>query len=569
MTVSPSPSCFPSPAGLIDWWQAEGSTVDAVGTNNGSLINGAAFAPGKVGQAFSLNGVNQYVSIPDSASLRPTNVTVEGWFSFGAKSGLQMLVAKPYGNGTLDSLNVWYDNSAGMLKACMSTITSPGPVLTVNLAPVAGAWHHVAYSFNGGAHTQALYLDGAVVASGTVTGAIAYDTHSLQLGADIENGSLAYFFSGLIDEVSLYNRALSAAEVAAIYGVGSGGKCPPAPSITSQPTNQTVIVGGTATFRVGVGGLAPLGYQWNFNGTNLAGATNATLTLTNAQPEQAGNYAVLVFNSSGGILSSNALLTVLMPATILTEPLSQLATPSCSILFSVVADGTAPLSYQWWKDGQALGGQTNASLSLSGIQPFDFGSYWVAVTNAYGAVTSSNATLALDRPPVTGLAVLQRYAWGGVKVKAADLVTNDGDLDGDLLNVLNVSSPSIAGGTVALTNDWLYYTPPVGSTNGDTFAYTVSDGHCGGTAIGLVTVQVRTDTSPSGNITIENRSDGSVLLTFSGIPDWTYRIQSTDNLAAPQWQDVATRRADLYGGYEYADWPLTNAPTRFYRSVWP
>jgi len=83
-----------------------------------------------------------------------------------------------------------------------------------------------------------------------------------------------------------------------------------APAITTQPTNQTVTVGGIASFNVTASGTPPLSYQWNLNGTNIAGATNILLTLTNVQPAQAGNYQVLVTNLFGSVLSSNAVLTV-------------------------------------------------------------------------------------------------------------------------------------------------------------------------------------------------------------------------------------------------------------------
>jgi hypothetical protein len=82
------------------------------------------------------------------------------------------------------------------------------------------------------------------------------------------------------------------------------------PAITTQPANQTVSAGGAATFTVVAGGTTPLSYQWSFYGTNLSGATNTTLTLTNVQASQAGNYAVLVTNVYGSVLSSNAMLTV-------------------------------------------------------------------------------------------------------------------------------------------------------------------------------------------------------------------------------------------------------------------
>jgi hypothetical protein len=82
------------------------------------------------------------------------------------------------------------------------------------------------------------------------------------------------------------------------------------PIITAQPANQTVTAGGTANFSVTVIGSMPLNYQWQFGGTNIVGGTNTTLTLTNVQANQAGNYTVLVTNALGSILSSNAMLTV-------------------------------------------------------------------------------------------------------------------------------------------------------------------------------------------------------------------------------------------------------------------
>src|SRR5208337_899887 len=108
----------------------------------------------------------------------------------------------------------------------------------------------------------------------------------------------------------------SSNEIAAIYNAGGAGECPPTgPTITMQPANQTVVVGGTANFSVTASGTSPLSYQWNFNGTNLSGATDTTLTLANVQLSQAGNYAVLVTNNYGSILSSNAMLTVNLPPT--------------------------------------------------------------------------------------------------------------------------------------------------------------------------------------------------------------------------------------------------------------
>ena len=169
-------------------------------------------------------------------------------------------------------------------------------------------WQHLAVTYDG--TNFVFYIDGAAVAS--VAGSLGpANTEALKIGGSGDRAG----FVGLIDEVSIYSRALAAAEIQAVYSAGSAGKCviPIAPFITAQPTNQTLIVGGTATFTARAGGTPPLGYQWQFNGTNIAGATGISLTLSNAQFVQAGNYAVWVTNAYGSTNSVNALLTVNPP----------------------------------------------------------------------------------------------------------------------------------------------------------------------------------------------------------------------------------------------------------------
>ena len=112
-----------------------------------------------------------------------------------------------------------------------------------------------------------------------ISGSLRTTDYALRIGAyaPINGTGSKAFFSGRIDEVSVYNRVLSSNEIAAIYNADSGGKCPVPPSILVQPTNQTVSVGGTATFSVSASGTKPLFYQWSFNGTNITGATNTLL----------------------------------------------------------------------------------------------------------------------------------------------------------------------------------------------------------------------------------------------------------------------------------------------------
>src|SRR5262249_4522336 len=119
------------------------------------------------------------------------------------------------------------------------------------------------------------------------------------------------------DEVSMYNRALSQTELQSIVNAGAAGRCLTStpPSILTQPQNQVVSVGSSATFNVVANGSAPLAYQWRFNGTNIAGATGTSLLLSNVQPTQVGFYSVRLDNLVGFVLSSNALLTVNSGAT--------------------------------------------------------------------------------------------------------------------------------------------------------------------------------------------------------------------------------------------------------------
>jgi len=156
-----------------------------------------------------------------------------------------------------------------------------------------------------------VYLNGVLENQAAWTQGIFPGTAPLLIGEALYQSP----FNGLIDEPSIYSRALSAAEIASIYAAGGSGKCvmPRAPYIYGQPTNKVVAVGGSVTFSVAAGGTRPLGYQWSFGGSALDGATNASLTLTNVQFSQAGNYSVVITNVAGTASSSNATLSVNFP----------------------------------------------------------------------------------------------------------------------------------------------------------------------------------------------------------------------------------------------------------------
>jgi len=178
-----------------------------------------------------------------------------------------------------------------------------------------------------------------------------------------------------------------------------------APSITTQPGNQTVIAGQTAAFNVSATGTAPLSYQWRKNGANITGATSSSYTTPATTTADSGStFSVVVTNSAGSATSNNATLTVNAPAvapSITSQPANQTVTAGQMATFSVSASGTAPLSYQWRKNGLYITGATSSSYTTPATTTADSGStFSVVVTNSAGSTTSNNATLTVNAAAV-------------------------------------------------------------------------------------------------------------------------------------------------------------------------
>ena len=180
------------------------------------------------------------------------------------------------------------------------------------------------------------------------------------------------------------------------------------PTIIGQPESQTVVAGTNVAFTVTATGTEPRAYQWRNGGANLtdggniSGATTASLTLTNVQSANAGNYDVVVTNVSGNVTSLPAVLTVLTAPAITVQPRSQTVLPGSDVVFGVKATGTPPLSYQWRLNGTNLPGATNLSLFLPAVTAADAGNYTVVVANVAGSTNSLPAVLTvLVSPTIT------------------------------------------------------------------------------------------------------------------------------------------------------------------------
>ncbi len=170
------------------------------------------------------------------------------------------------------------------------------------------------------------------------------------------------------------------------------------PRITAQPAAATLVVGQTATFSVAASGTGPLRFQWLRNGVAVPGATAASVTTAALTLADNGSlWSAVVSNAAGQATSSTARLSVGEPAvapSITAQPADATVLSGRSVRFTVAATGTAPLAYQWLRNGVAIDGATAASLDTPALPFTDNGAvYSVRVSNAAGSATSRDALL--------------------------------------------------------------------------------------------------------------------------------------------------------------------------------
>jgi len=264
-------------------------------------------------------------------------------------------------------------------------------------------------------HNLALKGDGTVVAWGgnyasqatipvglsNVVGIAAGALHSIALKAD---GTLVAWGD------NTHNQSTIQPGLAGYFAISGGGYHSLAlrgngvPVIIVQPTSQRVATGRTVNFPALAAGAQPLSYQWNRNGTNLLGATNSLLSLSNVQLTDSGSYAVVVGNFAGSVTSAVVALTVIIsPPVVLVQPQDLSTFCGDTAILQVSIDGSSPLRYQWRFENGTIPGATQSSLVLSKVLPAQAGEYSVVVTNGSGAITSTVAhlTVTIEPPFIT------------------------------------------------------------------------------------------------------------------------------------------------------------------------
>lgn len=329
-TPTPTPTCVLPPPNMVSWWPGDGNANDIIGSNNGTLHNGAAFTSGMVDQAFTFDGIDDHVQAADTGLPFGSGArTLDFWM----KPMFNARVAVIYGDFRPNDAFYVIVISA---HACIGQWGGGDACGSTNVTD--GNWHHVAITYDGGS-SAVLYVDGALETSATKT----YTT--TQRGTLLIGGTIVSsfdYFHGLVDEVEIFNRALSQPEIQAIVDAGSAGKCKPETSPTPTPApTATATATATPTATVAPTPGAPtalsatnvtassLTANWTSvsgaNGYRFDAATNSSFTnyVPGYQDLDVGNttsrnvtglvantfyyYRVRAYNSNGTSVNSNVI----------------------------------------------------------------------------------------------------------------------------------------------------------------------------------------------------------------------------------------------------------------------
>lgn len=246
----------PSPTGLVAHWKLDdgnGTTaVDLVGANNGTLTNGPLWATGPLQGGLEFDGVNDYVEVPDSAGLDITStITLAAWIKPDAFRSWDPLISK--GTATTPyAMQLWHDGSLRF----STNVSSPSGAIgggewISNTKMTAGEWYHVAVTYDG---TAVRFFINGVQDTNVVTTQLVFGTNdeSLTLGGYLPGLEGDELFDGVMDDVRVYNTALSTAEIKALFDLGT-------PPSSATAIAQTVISGL----------LAPTAIDWTPNGNKM------------------------------------------------------------------------------------------------------------------------------------------------------------------------------------------------------------------------------------------------------------------------------------------------------------
>lgn len=342
-----------------------------------------------------LNGNQGYVSLP-ALNLNTNTLTISTWLYSSGTQNTNVGIVFTHTDSTVAGLKTDVSDPNGLAYdwAGIGAAANFKSSLTIP----DSKWTYVALTVR---------PDIAVLAIQDGTGfsfVTNYDaSHNIQpfegqwqIGTD--SNSSSNIFNGFIDEVAIFNRALTLGELFTEFAAAAGKQAPQIFSGADGPSTD-VSTGDSFTVTADAGGTPPLSYQWQVGSTAIPGATNSTYSKASAALSDIGNYSLIVKNAYGSVTSPPVSVNVitLSPPAITTAPAGRSLYLGGNYTLSVIASG-GQLHYQWSAGGKTIPGATNASLAFTSLASTNSGSYTVTVSNPLGTVTSAPAVLSVIVP---------------------------------------------------------------------------------------------------------------------------------------------------------------------------
>lgn len=390
--------------GLSAYWKLDGTGTSTTASdtsgngNTGSLKNGALWTPGKLNNGLSFDGVNDYVLVPNSTSLNISGkaLSLSLWANIPDATSDEVLLGKMWGTSGFSAPYYQYaiEYMAGTKKiAFYFGNTSSKLVGPFTMTVPYNVWTHIAFTYDG-VNVRG-YVDGVQQFATPQTTSIASRTGALRLGTDNKTNQP---LKGKLDEVRIYNRTLTAQEVASVYGDVSAPDTT-APSIptgltgTAPATTQTNLAWTISSDNVGV-----IGYKVYRNGVQIATTTTPSYVNTGLTPSTTYAYSVAAYDLAGNVSALSVTVNVTTPSTPPVDTTAPsvpagvvavaVSTTQINLTWSASTDNVGVAGYRVLRNGTQIATTTSATYSNTGLNPSTSYTYTVSAYDLAGNVSA-------------------------------------------------------------------------------------------------------------------------------------------------------------------------------------
>lgn len=517
------------PSGAIAWWKGDNNANDSIGTAHGT-VSGATCTAGLVNQAFSFDGVDDSVEIPDSAALNPTTaITIEGWVNPSQTEWAQDLVSKDGEYSDRQFLITL--NNYNQVRAHVWT---PGGLLTVasSSSVELNTWAHFAMTYDGSSLN--VYVNGVLAGTIAGSGNILTTTQPVRIGGGAPPGAPPYQFGGQIDEVTLYGRALIASEIQKIYQAGAGGKSKPSIAVRASVATAQEASLLSGVFTVSRGGYdvsSPLSISFSLSGTADEALDFLSISRTVTIQAGASEANVIISPCRDSLDEDDETVTLTLAAsqdyslgaqsatvTILDKPVVTITATDAGASESGPDTGTftisrsggdqsTPLFVAFQRSGDAINGTDYLAIGPNVTIPAGATSVQVTVTPILDANSEGNETVVLTLVGTgnydvgnPGTATITIRDSSVVTISATDPTASEGSPDVGTFTVTRI------GGDQAIPLNVSFLTPLGTAGNGTDYETLLGSVTIpAGSASALVTVIPKVDT-------VANEVDETVIL---------------------------------------------------------